>query len=241
MLKTFDETSALIEEGRLLHIAGNDDLLRKLPKGNWIGGSTVYFVAAEGGIVSDTFLFVTEFDKGAFSICNYTVDNVNQVAKEGYDSGYSIIIMPFGSAVSMEYALHAPNYEDMYIKNIVGWVSGVKLELMGQPEHPPIVVNGATGEVFDNQAVTLHLEVPETKTVSVHIINIFHLDENSSPIEFDCEGTEVTTCRVDGKEVNFAEYIKQNNFDTRLPIMANCFGVGLNVDISTREIGRAHV
>jgi len=230
-MKTFEEVSSLIKEGRLLHIAGNDDLLRKLPKGDWVGGSTDYFMSAEGGIISDTLLFVTEFPRDEFRISNYCKENINQVAVDAYDSGYSILIMPFGSEISMEYALNATEYEGMYIKNIVGWVSGVRIELIEQPEHPPIVVNGMTGEVFTDKVVALHLHVPESKTVSINIINIFNANQNSPAIEFDHFGTQVTTCHVDGKEVKFVDYIKENNFDTRLPIISDCFGVGLNIDI----------
>ena len=237
MMKTFDEVSALIKEGRLLHIAGNADLLRQLPKGDWIGGSTEYFMAEEGGIVSNVLLFVTEFNKDNFAICDYGMDNINQVAVEAYSSGFSILIMPFGSAICMDYAQNASEYEGMYINNIVGWVSGVGLAELGHPEHPPIVVNGATGEVHTDKAVALHLEVPEAQTVSVNIINIFSPDENAPPIEFDKSGTAITTCRVDGEEVIFADYITQNNFDTRLPIIADCFGIGLNVDIASAEDG----
>ena len=238
MMKTFDEVSALIKEGRLLHIAGNSNLLRQLPKGDWIGGSTEYFMTEDGGIVSDSLLFVSEFAKeDSFSICHYGMDNIDRVASEAYDTGYSILIIPFGSEVSMEYARHAPEYEGMYIKNIVGWVSGVNIAVLGQPEHPPIVVNGVTGEIYTGRAVALHLKVPEYQTVNVNIINIFSPDEKSPAIEFDQEGVTVTTCRVDGKKVVFADYIKQNNLDTKLPIIADCFGIGLNVDILSAEDG----
>ena len=237
MMKTLNEVSALIKEGRLLHIAGNVDLLRQLPKGDWIGGSTEYFMAEEGGIVSDNLLFVTEFTKGEFSIRDYGTDNINRVAAEAYDSGFSILIIPFGSDVCMKYAREAPEYEGMYIKNIVGWVSGVNLEVLGQPEHPPIVVNGTTGEVYKDRAVALHLKVPESQNVAVNIINIFRPDENVPYIEFDHEGTTVTTCRINGKKVMFADYITQYHFDTKLPIIADCFGIGLNVDIISVEDG----
>ena len=40
MFITFEETSKLITDGKILHIAGTEDLLKKLPKGKWIGGST---------------------------------------------------------------------------------------------------------------------------------------------------------------------------------------------------------
>ena len=35
----------------------------------------------------------------------------------------------------------------------------------------------------------------------------------------------------------FADYIKQHNFDTKLPIIEDCFGIGLNVDITSVEDG----
>lgn len=231
MMKTFNEVSSLIKEGRVLHVAGTPDLLRKLPKGDWIGGSTEYFMSEEGGLVSDTLLFVNEFAKGRFSIRDYGEDGINQVAVDSYDSGYSILIIPFGSAVCMEYARNASEYEGMFLKNIVGWSSGVNVKLLFNPEHPPIVVNGATGEVLTDRAVCLHLEVPESKTVSVKIINIFTPDETAPYIEFDKEDFFATTCRVDGKEMLFADYITRNNLDTKFPIIGSCFGHGLNVDI----------
>ena len=49
---TFDEASGLISSGKLLHIAGTEALLRKLPEGSWIGGSTEYFMAEDGGKIS---------------------------------------------------------------------------------------------------------------------------------------------------------------------------------------------
>jgi hypothetical protein len=44
MLLSFDETAKMIASGKFLHIAGTENLLKKLPKGNWIGGSTEYFM-----------------------------------------------------------------------------------------------------------------------------------------------------------------------------------------------------
>jgi len=234
-MKSFDEVSALIKENRLLHIAGNTDLLKKLPQGNWVGGSTEYFMTEDGGLVSDTLLFVNEFTNGKFSIRDYGADNISQVTKDAYDSGYSIVIMPFDSDVCMEYARNASKFEGMFFKNIVGWVSGVNVKVLGNPEYPSIVVNGATGEVHTNKAVTMHLEVPESQTVSVNIINIFSPDENSPTIEFIQEGVVINTCLVDGKEMSFADFIRQQNIDTRLPLIGRCFGYGINVDIHSVE------
>jgi len=237
MMKTLDEVSFLIKEGRLLHVAGNGSLLRQLPKGNWIGGSTEYFMTEEGGVVSDSLLFVTEFDNDNFTICDYGMNNISQVATEAYNNGFTVLIIPLDSELHMEYARNSPQYESMYLKDIVGWVSGVNIKILGQSNHFPIVVNGITGKVYSDRAVALHLEVPESQNVSVNIINIFSPDENAPPIEFDQEGFTATTCRVDGKEMMFDDYITQNNLDMKLPIIGNFFGHGINVDIRSIENG----
>ena len=127
MLITFDETAKLITEGKLLHIAGTEKLLKKLPKGKWIGGSTEYFMAKEGGKVSGELLFVTEFSCVNFSIKSYDTGNIPLVMEDSYDSGYTIIIVPFDSEVHKEYAKNAANYEKMFLRTIVGWISGVNL------------------------------------------------------------------------------------------------------------------
>ena len=127
MLITFDETSKLITEGKLLHIAGTGDLLKKLPKGKWIGGSTEYFMAKEGGKVSGDLLFVDEFPYENFSIKSYDVKNISQVTEDAFDSGFSVLIVPFDSAVHKEYAQNAAGYRKMFMKIIAGWISGVNL------------------------------------------------------------------------------------------------------------------
>ena len=70
MLMNFEKTAELIENGKLLHIAATEGLLRKLPRGNWIGGSTEYFMDAEGMICGEQ-LFVTQLDYADFVIKTY--------------------------------------------------------------------------------------------------------------------------------------------------------------------------
>ncbi|MDR0330880.1 MAG: hypothetical protein LBH93_04125, partial [Chitinispirillales bacterium] len=116
MLMTFDEASKKIGNGELLHIAGTEGLIRKLPKGNWVGGSTEYFMAADGGKVSGDLLFVTEFPYKDFSIKSYGSGDIKNVASDAFDNGFSIAIIPFDSAAHKTYAEKAPGFEDMFIK-----------------------------------------------------------------------------------------------------------------------------
>lgn len=231
---TFEEVSKMIADGKLLHIAGTESLLKKLPKGNWIGGSTEYFVAEDGGKVSGELLFVTEFTYESFSIKSYDVSEIDNVAIDAFDSGFSIVIVPFDSAVHKEYAEKAAGFEGMFIKNITGWVSGVNL---GVPGQTPLVVDGMSGSAYSDKAVTMHLKVPEDKTVSINMINIFEQDESSPIIEFNEEGFSVMKCLVDGKEEVLADYIAKSGIDTKLPLVGDYSGNGVNISFKSIENG----
>jgi hypothetical protein len=244
MLKNFEEVSKWIEDGRTLHIAGSEKLLRELPKGSWIGGSTEHFMTEEGGVVSDNLLFVSEFTElgtSAYSIRDYGADTIPQITADAYGNGFSIAIIPFDCDVHNEYARNAAGYEGMFIKNIIGWISGPSKKTPGQPA---VAVNGQTGQVFTDRAIALHLEIPGPhgravseangrpgpKTVSLGIINIHSPDEKSPEIEFDESGSNtVKTCRIDGKEVLFADYLRKNGHNIGIPLVGDYFGHGVNV------------
>lgn len=234
MLVKFDEVSGLINEGKLLHIAGTEELIKKLPKGNWIGGSTEYFMAESGGKVSGELLFVTELPFKNFSFKSYTHNDIKNVAADAYDNGFTIVILPFNSAVHKEYAENAAGFAGMFIKTIAGWVSGINLEKSGQT---PVAANGIAGEVYTDKAVALHLEVSAGKSVNLNIINIFEQDEASPVIEFTQEGFSITNCLVDGKETVFADYLTQNDINTQLPLVGDYSGSGVNISIKSIENG----
>ena len=230
MLRTFEETKKLIEDGKLLHIAGTEALLKKLPKGKWIGGSTEYFMTKDGGKVSGDDLFVTEFSYPDFKIKSYDAKDISQITNDAYENGFSLLIIPFDSAVHKEYAQNAAGYKNMFLRNIAGWISGLNLGKEGQT---PIAVNGNTAEAFGDKAVALHLQVPQDKIVSVNIINIFEQDTASPVIEFSEEGFSVKKCLVDGKELVFADYIKEKAIDTKLPIVGDYSGNGVNISFKS--------
>ena len=234
MLMTFDKAADLIKSGKLLHIAGTGDLLKKLPAGNWIGGSTEYFMAYDGCEVSGENLFVTHFPYDNFNIKAYDAKDIKNVAEDAYDNGFSIVIVPFDSAVHKEYAENASGFKGMFIKNIAGWVAGVNLNIPGQT---PVTVNGETGDVFTGGAVALHMEVPAENTVSINILNIFEQDGSSPIIEFAEEGFSAETCLINGKEANLAEYLSQNGIDTKLPLVGDYSGQGINISFKTVENG----
>ena len=238
MLKTFEEVTQLINEGRILHIAGAGSLLSKLPQGNWIGGSTEHFMTGKGGVISGSLLFVTEFHNDTFLIHDYGADTISRVMKDAYDNGFSIIVMPFDCEVHNEYARNAAEYDGMFIKNIVGWISGAS---PNNQDQIPVAINGQTGQVLTDRAAVLHLEVPKSKTVNVDIINIHEQDKQSPVIEFDRHGsTKISTCRINGKEMLLADYLRQSRHDIRIPMVGDYYGHGVNVSFRAVDENEVH-
>jgi hypothetical protein len=234
MLMSFDEVSKMIASGALLHIAGTENLLKTLPKGNWVGGSTEYFMSEEGGKVSGELLFVTDFPYKNFSIKSYDADTIKDVANDAFDNGFSIAVIPFDSAVHKLYAEKAPGFDDIFIKNIAGWISGLNLGKTGQT---PVSVNGQTGEAYADKATALHIGVPEDKAVTIGVINIFSQDESSPVIEFAEEGFSAKKCLINGEETVFADYIAENKIDTKLPLVGDYSGNGVNISFKSVENG----
>jgi len=237
MLITFEAASKMITEGKLLHIAGSGTLLQKLPRGSWIGGSTEYFMTKDGGVISDELLFVTEFPYEVFFTKSYDAVNICDVAADAFEYGFSIVILPFDSEVHKLYAENATGYKHMFIKHLTGWIAGVNLGKTGQV---PLVVNGMTGKAFTDKAVALHIDVPDRKAISVNIINIFEQDMESPEIEFLSEGFSVTECLIDGKKTVFADYLKDNTINTKLPLVGDYSGNGVNVSFKSVEDGRVN-
>ena len=136
-----------IEAGRKLLLAGDEDVLRQLPKGDWIGGTIPYFISSEqGGMVSRELIFATDITDIApsFEISTYDQDSLARVYSEGPKHGFSFILLPAASKTHMSFALNGPNYKDFGVRPLIGWVAGVHLSDLGKKT--PKVMNGRTGE-----------------------------------------------------------------------------------------------
>lgn len=232
MLLTLTDTINKINSGKRLLLAGDETLLRQLPTGHWIGGTTPYFMTAEkGGIESTTHLFANEIPAFAENchILTYAEDQLRLISADAPDNGFSVIIIPYASPAHFFYAQQAPSFPNLFAKPIVGWVAGVHLTQLGQLT--PKVFNGKTGEMFDQHAVVMHVTLPFEKMAIIQTVNPFEPDLGDQ-ITFDTEGFEVTDCLIEGQLQNFAEYLLEQQIDTRLPLIAkNALGMRINVAI----------
>jgi len=236
MFKTVEETNELIKENRLLHISGSENLLRQLNKGKWIGGTTEYFVSESGGIESDQVLDVDELEFDAYKLAVYNTASLPKITGDAYENGFTVLIIPFESGVHKEYAQHVTDYEDLFTKCIIGWISGVNL---GKADAKAYTVNGYTGEFYTDKAVAVHIKLEEWQTPNLSIINIFSPNADSPVITVDAEnsGFIIRTCQINGQETNLAEYISEQGIDIRLPLIGDYSGAGINVSIKEIKDG----
>lgn len=227
MLKTVQEVSKDILAGRCLALAGDEHLLAQLPKGNWVAGTTPYFMDIEGGAVTQTRLFEEDLTSwvASVSIRSYGEADLPRIPADAPDQGFSILIIPATSRVHLAYAEDAPNYPGLFMKPIVGWISGVLLADLGRIS--PKVFNGATGTFTDQEAVVMHCTLPAGRMASLGFVNLFR--QGDGPVfSFEQEGFSVRDCLVDGRRARFADILSELKVDTRLPLVANYAGARVN-------------
>ena len=222
------EAAALIGSGAYLSIAGDEAVLASLPQGNWIGGTIPYFMAQEGGQTTREQVFVTKLDTFGLApvITQYDAKHLPRVCLDAPDNGYSLIILPAFSKIHYEFARNAPMYVDMYLKPLVGWISGVHLDDLAA--RSPKTIDGRTGELLEDRAVVLHVPLPESISVNVNIVNLFK-QGGGDLIYFEQAGFGASTCLINQKPVPFAQYLKAIGHDTRLPLVADYNGASVNV------------
>lgn len=229
-LMTVDEAAALIAAGRFLMLAGDEALLRRLPAGNWIGGTIPYFMGEHGGLASRALLFVTEIPvtAGAPEIRFYDITNLEHVCEDGPANGYSLIIIPAFSGTHSLYARKAPNFADMFIKPVVGWIAGSHLDDFGKVA--PLVVNGLERAFDGERAVVMHVPLPESAFARIEIFNTQGQGDGDS-LRFPETGFSAHRCLVNGVDTDFAAYLEARQADVRLPLVADYGGASINVSI----------
>lgn len=232
MLQSIAEVTTKIATGKALLLAGSESALSQLPKGNWIGGTTSYFMDVDGCTSSGAHIFVNEIPDFAlgFQIAEYSPETLPTIFKDAPEKGFSFLILAAGSPVHIAYAKGAPRYEGFIMKPAVGWVSGAPLSEIGRTE--PKVFNGQTGEAFSSRAIVMHVALPPNKIADLEIVNVFKPGAGDA-ITFPESGFTAAQCMVNGKPANFAEYIASIHADTRLPLTADYNGSVVNVSIQS--------
>ena len=218
-----------ISEGRSLLLAGDESVLKQLPKGNWVGGTIPYFITKEhGGLTSHELIFVTDITDitESVSIAQYDKNTLATVYEDGPEHGFSFILIPAASETHLSFAVNAPNYKSFGKSPLVGWISGVHLDELGRKS--PKVFNGSTGEMVEDGAIVLRAELKPGKLAEIGIINLFEQGDGDT-LTFAADGFEARDVMVNGAPQNFATYIREHRLDIRLPIVADYYGALVNI------------
>jgi len=234
-LLSLDETVKLIKNGNIVSVAGEEKILKSLPEGNWIGGTIPYFMSEDGGCKNKDKVFVTDLTPIVqnIKIEAFGTDTIKDFPKSNFQNGLNYMIIPAFSDVHLYYAKETQNIEGLFNVPVFGWISGVDLDLLGKDV--PTVIDGSSKTAYTDKAVVLFAELKEGMSAEMNIINIFEQDEESDTLEFTKTDFEVKTCLINGSETNFYDYIKSNNIDTKLPLVANYSGAAINISIQALD------
>lgn len=232
-----DEAKSLIVDDNYYLCAADERVLDKLPKGNWIGGTIPYFMGDDGGETTRDKVYVQKLTTFSGTnvpeIAHYTSGTLPQMLIDAPEHGYTIMLVPANSQVHSDFAKNGPNFEHMYMKPLLGWVTGMHLDDIALTS--PKVRNGLTGEMFDDQVLVVHCTLPEDKMAVIDIVNLFEPGDGDV-ITFSGSGFEVNDCFVNGESTQFASYIAENEIDTRLPLVADYCGAMVNVSIQNVDV-----
>ena len=230
-LYTVEEISTMIREGKKLLLAGDAKLLSQLPKGNWIGGSTPYFILyPEQMIEFSDKLFVTSLPDfvEAMEIREYDEHNIKNIYSDAPQNGFTVLIIPFGSPVFPEFAVNATTYHDFARYPLCGWIAGQPLSVIHTEKS--YVRSGVSDDLYSGRAVAMHISLPADKYAEIQMFNPFEQGDGDV-ITFDYSGQLIKDAFINGKKRNFAEYLREMKIDTgKFPLVANYSGAMMNIN-----------
>jgi hypothetical protein len=239
-LLSLDQASALIAAGTPVLVAGDEDLLRRLPEGRWIGGTIPYFMTTDGGRTTRDLLYVDTLPEQVtdVSIRIYPADDLHTMPQDAFETGFSVIIVPAGSPAHLRYAAEAPEFPGLFDRPVIGWVSGVHMDDLGTATPKAFAVSGHNATATD--AVVLHAALADGVLASADIVNLFTQGDGPT-LTFGSTGASQETVLVDGVPRELAEYLHEIQHDTRLPLVADYFGAMINVSFQSVPEGTGPV
>jgi uncharacterized protein DUF6976 len=227
-MMTIEEASALIQSGARLFVSGDEHLLIRLPRGQWIGGTIPYFMSEDGGLCVHDKVQVAvmpDFVTDA-TVRLYPPDELYRIPADYKPNGFSYILIPAFSDAHQRFAKECSSWSGIFDRPLVGWIAGIDLKDLGKAT--PKVVDGNTGEVSDSKAAVMHIDLPADRYAQANIINLFHQGHGDT-ITFPSAGFEATDCFVNGRKQSFSAYVEDMKINIQQPLVASYLGAMVNV------------
>ncbi|MCQ2974519.1 MAG: hypothetical protein MJ211_06875 [Bacteroidales bacterium] len=205
-LYTKQEVINFIRQGKILHLSGSAENLSGLPRGKWIGGTSPYCVDKTGQVFTDKIYVddLTDIAAGA-NIESLDERNIQDVVKNSYDNGFSIIILPIDSPVYYAFANNSLTFDGIFNNPVIGYVACCKFADFGKVKCMSIC--GTDGELTDQRAAVMHIKLPKDKIARTEIMNFDKIDTNSAELVFPKSGFVQSECLINGKPGNIADYL----------------------------------
>ena len=222
------EVSEMILAGKSLLLAGDAKLLSQLPAGNWIGGSTPFFILyPENRTTSFDKIFVNPLPDfvAKAEIREYDETNIRNIFNDAPPNGFTVLIMPYATPVAMEYSSNVAEYPNFAAKPVCGWLSGQPLDIIMTEKS--YTASGIGPCVSSEKGVAMHISLPESKFAEIHIFNPY-IQGNGDSIMFEENSLMVKDAIINGEKRNFAEYLRETGYDMQMPLVANYSGAMIN-------------
>ncbi len=223
-----NEVIELINNNRILLLAGDETQLDQLPQGKWIAGTIPYFIDEAGCCFNTDVIHVTDITEIVedFKIVEYDENNIGDVVANEYDNGFTVLILPALQNVMQKFSIEVQNYPNLYNNPLTGWVSGVKYENVGKDT--PKVYKG--NQKLESSGVAMHVKLPKNKIARLEIINLYEQGDGDT-IRFLEDGYNSQKCLINGKEQSLYDYLTSIGRDDKLPLVANYSGAQINVSM----------
>ncbi len=213
-LYTKDQVIEFIKQGRIMHLCGNEDTLKGLPKGNWVAGMSPYFMDGVGKICNDK-IYVDDFSFIAeeCEVATFDKTDIAEIASRNkYGNGFIFIVLPINSEVYFTFANHSLEYEHIYDNPVVGYVSAVRLEEYGKKQ--PKVAIGSDGILHDAKAAVMYVKVANRLRVRAEIMNFDTIDYASAPLKFPKPGFDQCDCLINGEPGKIGKHLERIKQET---------------------------
>ncbi len=231
-LHPVNAVNEMIQKGRTLLLAGEENLLSQLVDGKWIAGTSANFMTSEGGTESLDGIFVTDVSdiiKSA-DIKTYDTQSLATIGSNYPENGFTVLIIPGMSEIHGAFSKNVQNYEGVFNAALTGWISGVPVADIGK-KAPKVFAGSKLAR--SNEAVAMHITLPHGKAAKMDIINLFAQGDGDE-ILFKGDGFDTTgSCTIGDKETSLAAYIQEKGIDTSLPLVADYNGAMINVSIQS--------
>ena len=231
LLYSIDEVSQFISQGKKMVLGADENILNQLPQGDWIAGTTPYFVDCNGGQENHQLIAVYDFTDIAedAKFISYDINSIEQIYNDGFDNGFIILILPCYSDILGKYAVNAPSFEGFATKPLVGWVAGHAYDA-SLPRTKTYFKSGASASI--DKGVAIHVKLPANKYAEVEMINPFTPGDGDK-IEILKDGFLIDEVLVNGQKCNFAQYLKDRSF--AYPMVADFGDVYMNTSVKLAE------